>query len=430
MIDIEEEIRKLAKKQKDENKWEEAVGLYKKIYFPQCDRWLAWEYSYCLKKLSRLDDAIAISKKLYQREKQFYHNNNFLSWLLYEKYFNHPKEKYSYQELNHLYEIVMSVTTFTMQDDKSAYESIIIKMLKLLKRHENNSALKIIGLLEKLDAQKLSTKVGRYKQNGIEKEYQSQKEMFYAMKTKAMLDSKRYTECISCCNEALACFEQFHHDNKIWIIARKAVSMAQIGKFDEGILELKNALISKKHWSLFEKLAEIYLIKRDLSNALLYFSMAAISNDSPKMKVSLYMSMANLLYLMDKNENAWRHLCFAKKIRKKEQWNIPVSMQQLYEKLSVFQFKEDVQLYQLKKYWLQIIYQVLGKHHGIINKVNMRGKTGFISSDSKSYFFRGNSFIEKVNFKERDKVIFCLVESFDIKKQHKSLECDYIKIDE
>lgn len=225
----EEEIRKQAQEQKNQENWAEAITLYEKIYSPHCDRWLAWEYSDCLKKFSRLDEAISVSKNLYQRDKQFIHNNNFLSWLLYEKYFKHPKTEYSVQELNHLYEIATSITTFTTQDGKGAYEITIIQMLKLLKKYGNNPVAKIIALIDKLDAQKLSDKAGTYEQNGREKEYQSPKEMFYAMKTKALLDSKFYPECISCCDEALLCLNQFHHDNKSWIIARKAVSMAQSG---------------------------------------------------------------------------------------------------------------------------------------------------------------------------------------------------------
>lgn len=422
-------IRKQAKEQKEQKNWQNATDLYEKIYSPQCDRWLAWEYSDCLKKLSRLDEAISVSKELHQRDKQFFYNNNFLSWLLYEKYFKHQKDEYSNQELHHLYEIAISITTFTVQDGKSAYESIIIQMLNLLKKHGSNQAPKILTLLEKLDVQRLSEEAGKYEQNGREKEYQSKKEMFYAVKSKTLLASKRYDDCISCCDEALACLERFHHDNKTWIIARKAVSMAEMGNQDEGISELKKAVIHKNHWSLFDKIAEIYLMKQDSQSALLYFSMAAITNDPPKMKVTLFMDMANLLISMGDQENAWKHLCFSKAIREKEQWNIPSQMQQLYQQLSGHQFDETVQLYQLKEYWLNLIYRVLGKHSGVISKVNTGGKTGFISSEGKNYYFKATSFAEKPRFKERDMVVFCLIESFDIKRQQSSLECGYIKFD-
>lgn len=422
-------IHKQAKEQKKQRNWSNAADLYERIYSPLCDRWLAWEYSDCLKKLSRIDEAISVSKELHQRDKLFTYNNNFLSWLLYEKYFKHQKDEYSYQELNHLYDIVISITTFTVQDGKSAYESAIIQMLNLLKKHSNNPAPKILTLLEKLDVERLSEEAGKYEQNGREKEYQSQKEMFFAVKSKALLASKRYDECIACCDEAISCIERFHHDNKIWIIARKAVSMAEMGDHDKGILELKKAVVHKSHWSLFAKIAEIYLMKRDSQNALLYFSMAAITNDPPKMKVTLYMDIANLLISTADQENAWKHLCFSKSIREKEQWNIPSQMQQLYHQLSVQRFDETVHLYQLKEYWLNIIYRVLGKHCGVISKVNAGGKTGFISSEGKDYYFRASSFVENPYFKEGSKVVFCLIESFDMKKQQSSLECGYIKFD-
>jgi hypothetical protein len=424
----EVEIRKEAQKQKSQNNWADAITLYKKIYSPQCDCWLAWEYANCLKKLSRLDEAISVSKNLYQRDKQFIYNNNFLSWLLYEKYFKRPQKKYNFQELNHLYEIALSITTFTAQDGKGAYEITIVQMLKLLKRHGNNPVSKILALLAKLDVQKLSDRAGKYEQKGREKEYQSPKEMFYAMKTKALLDSKCYAKCISCCDEALLYLEHFHHDNKSWIIARKAISMAKSKNLDEGIAELKKILLHKNHWSLLEKIAEIYLIKQEPSNALLYFSMASISNDPSKMKVTLYLNMANLLYSIGDNENAWKHLCFAKGIRENERWNIPESMQQLQMRLSAYEFSDDVQFYQLKEFWLQTIYAKLGKHNGVINKINAGGKTGFILCGGKSFFFKGQSFVEHSNFKEHDKVIFCLIESFDVKKQRQSLECGYIKL--
>lgn len=424
-----EEIRIQAKEQRAKGNWHDAVALYEKIYFPQCDRWLAWEYSDCLKKLSRIDDAILISKELYQRDGYFYYNNNFLSWLLYEKYFRHLKDDYNYQELSRLYEIAISITTFTVQDNKSAYERSIIQMLRLLRKYGNNPFLKILTLLSKLDVQKLSEEAGKYEQDGIKKEYQSNKEMYYSMKSKALLDAEHYVDCISCCDEALLSLKQFHHDNKVWIITRKAMSMAKMGDHDKGIAELQKAVVNKNHWSLFEKIAKIYLMKQDSQNALLYFSRAAISHDPPKMKVSLYMDIANLLISMDDEKNAWKHLLFTWEIRQKEQWNIPFQIQQLYQQLSINHFDETVQLYQLKEYWLNVIYRKLGKHSGEISKINAGGKTGFILSEGKSYYFRALSFIESPRFKERDKVVFCLIESFDIKKQQSSLECGYIKFD-
>ena len=90
--------RNQAKKLFDKKEYEEALPVYEKIYSPECEKWIAWEYARLLKQLSRLDDALEISKALYLREKTFVYNNNLLSWLLYEKYFKEKKTEYTAAE--------------------------------------------------------------------------------------------------------------------------------------------------------------------------------------------------------------------------------------------------------------------------------------------------------------------------------------------
>lgn len=421
--------RSEAKELKSQKNWQDAVILYEKIYSSDCDRWIAWEYADCLKKLSRLDESIEVSKALLQRERSFLHNNNFLSWLLYEKYFKKIKEKYTYQDLNQLYNITLSVSTFTSQDNKSAYEKIIFQMLKIIKNHGNNPTEKMLSLLEKLDVDKLSEEAGKYERNGREQEYQSKKEMYYSLKTKALFDCEKYEDCIVCCDEALSRFTQFHHDNKTWLIARKAVCLAETGDTDTAISDLKEAVVHRNHWSLFEKIAKIYLIKNDNNMALLYYCRAAITSDSPKMKVSLYFDMAKLLLSMDDTKSAWKHLCFAKSVREKEGWNIPNEMERLYNEISSHNYDSDIKSHQLKDFWLNTIYKSLGQRIGIVSKMNGGGKSGFIESEKRSYFFKTSAIMGKPYINAKDRVSFCIVDSYDAKKKQKSTECGYIKIE-
>lgn len=422
-------IRNQAKELKHQNNWQDAIILYEKIYSSNCDRWIAWEYADCLKKLSRLDESIDVSKALFQRERNFLHNNNFLSWVLYEKYFKRIKDNYSYQELTHLYNIALSVSTFTDHDSKSAYEKILVQMLKILKNHGNNPAEKMLNLLEKLDVEKLSEEAGKYKRNGREQEYQSQKEMYYSLKTKALFDCKNYEDCIVCCDEALSRFTQFHHDNKTWLIARKAMCLAKTGDTNTAISDLKDAIVHRNHWSLFEKIAKIYLIKDDNNKAFLYYCRAAITIDPPKMKVSLYFDMAKLLLSMGDTENAWKHLCFAKSVREKEGWTIPNEMELLYNQFSPHNWHNEIKSHQLKDFWLNTIYQSIGQHFGIVSKMNIGGKSGFIESEKRSYFFKTSAIIGKPYINAKDRVSFCIIDSYDAKKKQKSIECGYIKID-
>ncbi len=424
------DFRRQAKELKENNKYLDAVELYKKIYYPNCDKWIAWEYTVCLKKISEIDDAIDIAKNTYFHYKNFQYNNNILSWLLYEKYFKCINDSYDYNDINNLLSIANFVSDITLQNKDSAYEHIMIQLLKILKQYGNNPMQKILDILGKLDVNKLSDEANKYEKDGREQEYQSRKEMYYSLKTKSLLDLEKYDECIKCCDEAVNKILIFHHDNDIWIKSRKAICLSNIGEIDLAIVELENLIVKKNHWTLYAEIARIYLLKDDKNNALYYFCRAAITLDSAKMKVTLYFEIANLLYSMGELECAWIHLSFAKNIREKEGWRIPHELQTMSYELSNYSYINEVKLSDLIRIWLDVIYKTIGKQQGIVTHINKGGKTGFIKSEHESYFFKISSVIGKRHIKENDKVSFALIQSYDIKKQQKSVECAYIVIDE
>ncbi len=423
-------LRNQAKQAKEQGDFTSAVALYEKVYTPECDKWIVWEYATVLKKLARLDDAIDVSKSLFQRDNNFLYNNNFLSWLLYDKYFKESKSEYNQQEIKQLYNIALFVTEFSQQDGKSAYERIVIKTLKLLKDLTHPEFDKILILIEKLDVGKLSDTSGKYENNGRSKEYQSPKEMYYSLKTKALLETRKYEECIDCCDEAFINIKSFHHDNNAWILARKASSLAGLENFEKAIKLQREVIIKKNHWSLFAELAKMYLKINDNKNALLYYCRAALTSDPPKMKVGLYYDIAQLLLENGDYENAWKHLVFTKDIRKTENWGVQYSLSKLLTELSAKKFQPDVKYIELKSFWRKNICDLLGEQYGSISRLNAGGKTGFIKSGNKSCFFKVSSLIDKVQLKENLKVSFVTVESFDIKKNQQTIECAYIKIDE
>ena len=64
-------LRAKAKQLKDEGAFIDAVFVYEQVYQENNDKWIWWEYAYCLKKLGRHNQALQISKGLYFREKAF-----------------------------------------------------------------------------------------------------------------------------------------------------------------------------------------------------------------------------------------------------------------------------------------------------------------------------------------------------------------------
>lgn len=422
-------LRNKAKLSKEQGDYLSAVALYEQIYVPECDKWVAWEYATVLKKLARLDDAINVSKSLFQRDSSFLYNNNLLTWLLFEKYFKELKNEYSQREAKQLYQIALYVTKISQQNNTSAYEIIVIKTLKILKELTKPPYDKILVLIDKLDVDKLSDASGEYEKDGQKKEYQSPREMYYVLKTKALLETKELVDCISCCDEALKNIEHFHHDNNMWILSRKAICFAYLGDLCTAIELQREVVIKKNHWSLYDELARMYLKNNENKNALLYYCRAALTSDPPKMKVGLYYNISTFLLENGDDEGAWKHLVFTKNIREKENWGIPYSLSHLLTELSVKNFQPNVSYFELKSFWRKNICEVLGEKYGTVSRINTGGRTGFIQSGNNLYFFKISSFMQKVQLKQNLKVSFVIVESFDIKKARKTVECSYIDID-
>lgn len=425
-----DELRIKAKQFKNKKEFNEAILIYEQIYPIYYDKWVGWEYSYCLKQLVKIDQAIEISKKIYSKDKKFKYNNDLLAWLLYEKYFKNLKDKYSHDEVVQLYNIALFVSTIISQDKTSPLEKILLKALRVLKRDGNNFEDKMIILLNKIDIKKLSTIPREYiDKKDKRKEYQSDKEMYYAYKSKALYVEQKYEECINCCEEALSDIADFHHDNDVWIQYRKSLSIGKLGSVDNAIEELKKLSNIKSHWVIFAEIARLYTVSCDNENALLYFCRAAITPDPPKMKVSMYDEMAIFLKNIGQDYFAYLHVLLSKNIRVGEGWNIPTNGIDLIAKLKKTEEEYSVQLEILQSYWLDIIYNQLTSISGIITNIHKNGKFGFIRSSTCSYYFKMTSVVFKSKAKENDKVSFCIIQSFDKSKNKLTEEAVYIKID-
>lgn len=423
------ELRKEAQLLKKDGLYDKAIEIYSQIYSSDCDKWLGWEYAYCLKKQGQLDEAIKICKSIYSKDKNFKHNNDLLSWLLYEKYFKNTKETYLYKEVNQLFEIAIFVSEITTQDNTSPYEKIMLKTIKILKKHSNNSDDKLLKILEKIDSRKLSETAHTYKNNDREQEYQSDKEMLYAYKTKALYNKKFYSECIACCIEALSTISKFHHNNDIWIESRKILCLGEIESVDVAIEELKKISAIKTHWIFYADIARLYLSKSDSKNALLYFCRAALTTDAPQMKVTLFYEMSELINRIGDKSNAILHALYAKSIREKEGWNIPIELMTLINDIGITEEKRDIQSDELQEYWINNIYEILGALNGTVTNIHQNGKFGFIKSGKDSYYFKTISILNRRCVKQNDKVIFCIIDSFDKTKKQTTKEAGYIKLD-
>lgn len=439
MLDLRNKTKFLLRDQKpDQNVLEEALPMCKQLWdeFDQTNNlWDAWQYAKCLYDLKRYSEAEVVCKKIYnkfneesldiQQQKAFNYIKNLYARIINDGYFKTIKEKLTNEDVHVLLDKAILLGLLIKHELNSPLEFCSFRAIQKAKKVlPTFPAEKILKILEPLNASILSEETYVVNlENGKNIEMQSRKEEFYSFKTKALLALKRYEECIDCCHEALDSISQFHFGNEIWIEERFLTSIANLGNVEEAIIRAEKLILQKDSWFLLYELAKLYLLAGRKIDAELFLYRAAYSRDPLEMKVKLLETIGDFLTENGDEIFAQKHYILIKKIREKNDWKIASSLQ------DKIRSDENVNEKELKREWLNRIYNLLKVKEGFVSRFNSSGKNGFIKYDGGSVFFSVKNFLGRSDkLRENDKVKFVLTKSFDHKKQEESVEANYITL--
>lgn len=227
-------------------------------------------------------------------------------------------------------------------------------------------------------------------------ELASDKENWYAYKSKALIKLEMFQECYDISKEALETFTNFHYSNDVWFARRIALSKKYLGNPSDAITELLQILKRKKEWFIQKELAELYKEAGDYESAF-KFAILAINNFGDlEYKIELLFLLGELLKEKKENELAFKHFSLSHLIRVSKEWKIN---QKLLLALGIFENEpiplENLQALKrdLMKYWDSFnksSERSKGKIKKILHK-NEKGVDGFIEYDSgKSIYFKVN----------------------------------------
>ena len=238
-------------------------------------------------------------------------------------------------------------------------------------------------------------------------ELASDKENWYAFKTKSLFETQQYQECFEVSKQALEAFEKFHYSNEIWFARRIALSKKHLGNSDEALNELLKILRRKKEWFIQSEVAEIYKEKEDFDNAFKY-AIEAINNFGDlEYKVGLLVLIADILEKKQENKLSFKHYMLSKLLRQQEEWKVPQTLDYALQNLGFAQIPIEhlpSLKRELKNYWNTFKpqhtrpitngnttnnnQQQTGKIDKILHN-DEKGVDGFIKYDNnKSVYFR------------------------------------------
>ena len=236
-------------------------------------------------------------------------------------------------------------------------------------------------------------------------ELASDKENWYAYKSKALMKLGIFQECYEVSKQALELFKVFHYSNDIWFARRIALSKKNLGNSADAITELQQVLRRKKEWFIQKELAVLYQEAGEYEKAFIY-AISAINNFGDlEYKVDLLFLLGELLKSKQENDLAYKHFSLSQLIRIKEEWNIPSKLQTAlsqFEKSAISIDKLNELKNELKKYWNSFnpeqntpIQNTTHRQAGKIDRIlhnDEKGADGFVKFDgNKSIYFRVNS---------------------------------------
>ena len=325
-------------------------------------------------------------------------DRRFYAWALYHL---HIKNRSSEEELVKSCELISELL---IQEDTNKVKvcAYTTSMLKIINYFKDN-AYECLKWLDMLNPKLLNSNPKSMNRNGRISKFYSDKEKWYSLKTKHLLDMGEYEETIKFADEALNELDEFVNNSDIWFKWRIAIANKELDNYDVALKYLEDIINSKNDWFIFKELAEIYSLTGDYDSALKYAMDAALAKGDIKYKINLYRLLDEIFIAKDMDEDSDKIVKLIEAIEDDENF---VEIEK-----------------ELKERWVEIKFNNQQRSYGTISNILGHGKAGFINADDgESYYFniyeiQGG----KSKVKEGDYVSFFLEESFDKKKNKKTL---------
>ena len=277
-------------------------------------------------------------------------------------------------------------------------ESYVFQSLLKYEQSRNNVNWQIVlDICNFFTPEKLSQTCAKIKvsQKGkmVEKELASDRENWYAAKSKAYLELGQFEECRNICEEALDRFERLHYNNQSWFARRIALASKGMGHTEDAINGLKRILLRKKDWFIYMEIAELQFEQGDYESALENCRKGMAGHGDMEFKVKLLFLTATILKKLNQTVLAQKHHQLNKLLRESVGWKIPFDLQEelksVPESISGIT-NSRILIKELSEFWEPSEHNPTGRLNGTIERIlhdNEQGVVGFIKQGKDSFYF-------------------------------------------
>lgn len=257
----------------------------------------------------------------------------------------------------------------------SVFSNLFASVLKAEKKKPNANWQFVLDFCDLVTPEQLKTdcRTIEVMRKGVMKpmELASDKENWFAYKSKALMKLGKFQDCYDLSKIAIESFEVFHYSNDVWFARRIAISKKNLGNSEDAIKELQQILRRKKEWFIQKELAELYKEGGNNDSAF-KLAIEAINNFGDiEYKVDLLYLIGELLKAKGQDDLAFKHFSLSRLIRTSEEWNTPSKLSSALsqfgkENIPVDKLKELKS--ELKKYWDSFKLQPITKPNVLLEK--------------------------------------------------------------
>ncbi|GCE49789.1 cold shock CspA family protein [Thermosporothrix hazakensis] len=428
------DVKQQAWELEKQGQFETAAELYRKALAARPDDAFSHSrYLKCLRSLKRSKEGIEWGWMLRPEVREDKYVFSMWAWCIYDVYFKKTEER---EEELEGWEEETSMTDERFRKMRSAAmyvlertEDALIRKLLVLgicreakQRGKWDIIYKFAGMIDPSTLEKDARQAGRMSE--CERWY------FYAIKAAFLME--QYEECQRLAGEGMKLYT--HNRFFPWW---HALAKARSGIQEEALQDLLTLDGRYKEWYIRADIARIYeQLGRD-DDAWLWYCRAALQANEIKLCYRLIgQEMASLLQRLERFQEAYEHMQFARLIAEKENWSQSKSAEQLRERI--------VQLCELyaeqitpEDYPLESFGRLRGKLRrlwesaapreiGVIRTLNQEKGFGFLAVEDESIYFRIPRQVPSLEVGM--KLEFTREVSFDRKKQQNSLVAVNLRI--
>ena len=396
-MDNVNELKQRASTLRKQGDYGEAAQLFQVLWEEhrdQCSEWEGWGYAYSLRKLGRSAEALEVCRQALPLNPSLDHLNSLCGWCLYDTEIKRSDGEIQANEARFL-NAADEILGLGTPGQFSAHARTLLRVIDYYRQKPTSPAAKILEWCDRIQPEQLSDAPGSGSDGrGRTVAYASDREKWYACRSKALLELERFEECIAFSEQALDAFSDFHHDNDVWFRWRIALARAGLGDKETAIAELEGLLSRKQDWFFQHRIAQ-YLLELGRTSEATTRAVEAALGPGPRelrFKWELFMLMGRIYEALGDLELARRHILLAARVRQEADWPIPPELSQAIIDLDVDMSDQisaqDLER-ELRQGWQALKLADMPQGQGEIKNLVGTGNAGFIrGDDGQDYYFK------------------------------------------